>query len=700
MPESFEILGVLGRGAQGTVYRVRDRGSGAERALKVLEGRADPEAVVRFRREAEALARLGGKGVVPVHASWEENGRLSILMDFMPRGSLRDLMAARRLDWREAATLVASLARTVERAASLGLVHRDLKPENVLLDDEGEPRIADFGCARDLAAASLTETGALIGTPAYMAPEQLDGRRVDASADAFALGVILHEALTGALPFPGPTALAIFQSMRAGRRASAPFAKDCPASIVALLDRALALDPARRASAPEIAATLETALAGKATAPRAWRLPALALGIVAVTGALALALAGGGAAPAPPPPPPPPPPPRQVRPFETDRVVRGFETASPWKVFDEEVARVGTDSVPGEALGKVLEAARRRASEDAREFTAGAALETFPRAEAIMETAVRQSALGAPVEVPTLGDLVVPYVHSWDQPGIDTARLLRVMVRLVRFRREIGVEHDDVFIDWTSQTLLKHAVSIGLPLARSLADEFLASAKESPWTHYTRARVLLLSLLQPGDRDEGEKELRAAIDLSDASPPCAQRIAGDLPRLRESGSLQLDHCHALATRIAERFPDVAFPHLALGRLYWAGERDVSRARAEFDLAREIARADDMELAATLWGAVVRAEGGEGPAAGLAFLDEHRHRVSGAAVRLRVRLLIESGRRSDASAALEKAVADGVKDEYTEPTRLSLPQLAALARAAGDDPAAWKKVERETRVIIP
>ncbi|HZU99802.1 MAG TPA: serine/threonine-protein kinase, partial [Planctomycetota bacterium] len=448
MPESFEILGVLGRGAQGTVYRVRDRGSGAVRALKVLDGRADPETVVRFRREAEALARLGGKGVVPVHASWEENGRLSILMDFMPRGSLRDLMATRRLEWREAATLVASLARTIERAASLGLVHRDLKPENVLLDDSGEPRIADFGCARDLAAASLTETGALIGTPAYMAPEQLGGRRVGASADAFALGVILHEALTGALPFPGTTPLAIFQSMKAGKSAKAQASKGCPESVLSLLDRALALDPAARATASQIATTLERALSGEVEAPGAWRLPALGLGIVAVTGALALAFTGGGAAPAPPPPPPPPPPPRQVRPFETDRVVRGFETASPWKVFDEEVARVGTASVPREALGKVLEAARRRASEDAREFATGTALETFPRAEAVMETAVRQSALGAPVEVFPLGNLVVPYAHSWDQPGIDPARLLRVMVRFVRFRKELLVEHDDVIIEW------------------------------------------------------------------------------------------------------------------------------------------------------------------------------------------------------------------------------------------------------------
>src|SRR5579872_1862555 len=145
----YDLEDVLGRRATGTL-----------RAVKVLDGPASGEAIERFRREAEALARVAGKGVVTVHETGLADGRAWYAMDLLPGGSLRDRLTERgRYPWREAALLVASLARTLERCHAAGIVHRDMKPENVLFDEQGNARIADFGLARDLRAATLTATG-------------------------------------------------------------------------------------------------------------------------------------------------------------------------------------------------------------------------------------------------------------------------------------------------------------------------------------------------------------------------------------------------------------------------------------------------------------------------------------------------------------------------------------------------------------
>src|SRR5581483_9982290 len=200
----YEVLEELGRGGMGVVYRARHAPTGALRALKVLAGPLDPEAVIRFRREAECLARVGGAGIVAIHEQGVERGRLWFAMALVAGGSLRARLEQRgRLPWREAVALVVALARTLERCHAAAIVHRDVKPDNVLLDEEGRPWLVDFGCVRDAAARSLTETGASLGTLAYMAPEQLEGVVVDARADVFALGVLLHELVAGALPFEG-----------------------------------------------------------------------------------------------------------------------------------------------------------------------------------------------------------------------------------------------------------------------------------------------------------------------------------------------------------------------------------------------------------------------------------------------------------------------------------------------------------------
>jgi hypothetical protein len=288
----YELLGELGRGGAGRVYRARHVPTGAIRAVKVLESVPDLETLDRFRREAQSLARLSGAGVVPVHETGVSGNRLFLAMDLMSGGSLRAVLAARgRLPWVEAASIVAKLARTLDRCHELGLIHRDVKPDNVLLDDSGEPRLADFGCVRDLAAASLTVSGTTIGTTLYMAPEQLEGRAVGPPADIFALGAVLYELVTGAHPHTGRTAHEVAINIARGNRTPASHAAGSPPALDRVIARALAPVPASRyASGGDLATALEALLTSERpeAAPRARRRSLLAAALVG-----GAALAGG-----------------------------------------------------------------------------------------------------------------------------------------------------------------------------------------------------------------------------------------------------------------------------------------------------------------------------------------------------------------------------------------------------------------------
>jgi len=204
----YEFLGELARGGMGVVCKVRDRILGRVVALKTLragEG-VRPEGVVRFRREAEAVARLDHPHIIRLHEFGEEGGRPYFTMPLAEGGSLAGRAHTFRADPRAAAVLLEKVAGAVGHAHSLGVLHRDLKPSNVLLDAAGEPLVADFGLVKFVDAASdLTQTGDVLGTPSYMAPEQAAGRidEVGARTDVWALGAILYELLTGRLPFPG-----------------------------------------------------------------------------------------------------------------------------------------------------------------------------------------------------------------------------------------------------------------------------------------------------------------------------------------------------------------------------------------------------------------------------------------------------------------------------------------------------------------
>jgi predicted Ser/Thr protein kinase len=207
----YEILGELGRGGMGVVYKAYQRGLHRPVALKViLAGSAGEEHLARFRREARALGRCDHPHILQIYEVGQCQDWPYFAAEFMDGGSLAERLKGGPWPAEEAVKLVRTLAEAMDQVHRRGIVHRDLKPANVLLASDGTPKIGDFGLAwMQEGATALTATGVVLGTPEYMAPEQAEGknRAVGPAADIYALGVILYELLTGAPPFHAETAL-------------------------------------------------------------------------------------------------------------------------------------------------------------------------------------------------------------------------------------------------------------------------------------------------------------------------------------------------------------------------------------------------------------------------------------------------------------------------------------------------------------
>jgi eukaryotic-like serine/threonine-protein kinase len=214
----FEVLAELGRGGMGVVYKAREINLNRMVALKmILAGtHAGGEARRRFQREAEAVGRLRHPNIVQIHATGEHGGRSFLVLEYVEGGSLDQWQNGIPQPSREAAGLIETLARAMHAAHLEGVVHRDLKPANVLRTTDGTPKITDFGLAKQLeSTAAQTQSGAILGTPSYMAPEQAGGKGkvVGPSADVYSLGAILYELLTGRPPFKGETSLETIQQV-------------------------------------------------------------------------------------------------------------------------------------------------------------------------------------------------------------------------------------------------------------------------------------------------------------------------------------------------------------------------------------------------------------------------------------------------------------------------------------------------------
>ena len=211
----YEILEEIGRGGMGVIYRARQQHSRRIVAVKrILAHEANShETLVRFRREAEAVASLDHPNILPIHEiSESEEGLPFFSMKYATGGSLRTAAPTLRVNPRECVRLMAKVARAIAYAHGKGILHRDLQPGNVLLDENGEPMVSDFGLAKWLDQnTDLTRTLETLGTPGYIAPEQAECRATDltSAADTYSLGAILFYLLSGRPPFVGANVLTV-----------------------------------------------------------------------------------------------------------------------------------------------------------------------------------------------------------------------------------------------------------------------------------------------------------------------------------------------------------------------------------------------------------------------------------------------------------------------------------------------------------
>ena len=211
----FELVHEVGRGAFGSVWQAHDSKLDRKVAVKVpRSGQFTQSSREQFLREARAAAQLNHPNIVSVYEVGLDDDRIYIVSDFVNGISLADLLSGDRLAPRQAIQLCVKVVRALEHAHVNGVIHRDLKPANIMLDENHEPFVMDFGLAkRDAGEITMTLDGKLLGTPAYMPPEQArgEGHHVDRRADVYSVGVILYELLTGELPFRGTTRMLLHQ---------------------------------------------------------------------------------------------------------------------------------------------------------------------------------------------------------------------------------------------------------------------------------------------------------------------------------------------------------------------------------------------------------------------------------------------------------------------------------------------------------
>jgi serine/threonine-protein kinase len=208
----FEIIEELGKGGMGKVYRVFDKKTEEEIALKLIkpEIAAEREVIDRFRSELKMSRKISHRNVCRMYDLGDEEGTYYITMEYVPGEDLKSFIhRSKQLSTGTAIAIATQVCEGLEEAHRLGVVHRDLKPGNILIDKDGNARIMDFGIARSLRTKGLTGAGVIIGTPEYMSPEQVEGKEVDQRSDIYSLGIILYEMATGRVPFEGDTALSI-----------------------------------------------------------------------------------------------------------------------------------------------------------------------------------------------------------------------------------------------------------------------------------------------------------------------------------------------------------------------------------------------------------------------------------------------------------------------------------------------------------
>ena len=272
----YKLGDLIATGGHGEVFMAVDQETGAEVVVKRLKSQLtlnDPNLVQRFLREGEMLRQLNHPNIVAVLDSFQRDGQHHLVIEYIAGGSLRQLMDRRgQLPLTRALEITLEIADALSRAHHLRVIHRDIKPENILIAADGTPRLTDFGIAHlDQGDVRLTQTGTLIGSPAYMSPEALQAQRLDSRSDIWSLGVMLFEMLTGKRPFTGNRVTAILLSIISDPPPElSQFRQDVPSGLQALLNRMLAKEREDRPTTMrQVAAALEAIrgeLTGKASA--------------------------------------------------------------------------------------------------------------------------------------------------------------------------------------------------------------------------------------------------------------------------------------------------------------------------------------------------------------------------------------------------------------------------------------------------
>jgi serine/threonine protein kinase/tetratricopeptide (TPR) repeat protein len=259
----YEILQMLGQGGMGAVYKARDRELDRLVAIKVIRPdlAGDPDSLKRFKQELILARQVTHKNVVRIFDLGEAEGYKFITMEYIEGRDVKSILAERaKLAPEEAMGIVEQVCRALDAAHTEGVVHRDLKPQNIMLDKEGKVLVMDFGIARSMETPGLTQTGALVGTPEYMSPEQAKGEDVDARSDLFTLGIIFYQLLTGKTPFQANTIVATLLK-RTQERAIPPVKEDpsVPPYLSDVVVKCLEIEPQHRyQSAQEILHDLAT----------------------------------------------------------------------------------------------------------------------------------------------------------------------------------------------------------------------------------------------------------------------------------------------------------------------------------------------------------------------------------------------------------------------------------------------------------
>lgn len=269
----YRLVGLIGQGGMGQVYRAHDMEIGRDVAIKVLPAGLAGERgyVQRFRREAYTVARLNEPHIIPIYDTGEIDGRLYLAMPIIDGIDLQTSLAQRGPMTPELAVkVIEQVAAALDKAHSNGLVHRDVKPSNVLMTPSDFVYLIDFGIARDESETRLTQTGSVLGTIAYMAPERFSAGHADARADVYSLACVLHECLTGQTPYPGES----IEHVMAGHLTKDPPRPSSvnpavPAAFDSVIAAGMAKDPQQRPqSASELAAAARAALYNSAPPPQ------------------------------------------------------------------------------------------------------------------------------------------------------------------------------------------------------------------------------------------------------------------------------------------------------------------------------------------------------------------------------------------------------------------------------------------------